>query len=404
MRKLLIAAVVMATSFSSSASIVCNFTFEKGNGFEFAQNSSLDKFKAEVDRKVPDIENRWIVGDHDLVKSLDKSDLRYRPYAVDFESSYKDWFYDPKGEMNLEYSKFFSRRAKFQDEPFLRFQERSKEAPYTNVWARYYRATVDNCETVYLRIQEDDRRVSKYFDMQDDRVSGDINFEWEESEYNIRFVSPFHKLDTWVGKKIYVVPGADRTKWVNAKKVDTYEKAVVPNHSVLTVLGLVRGAFDLDGQFLSPYMIKVEDEHGEIRLIPWVPEKIVFQDPFSNKSIRDKFKAAIRKGEIVFGMNQSEVQLSWGYPNLERYYDISLNEVGAETVEDETYRKDGLLKGYRVLPALVKTSDKMTAWHYPDLLPKKHFLVFDRKGILTEENQTYGLKNAEVQKVYNAKH
>jgi hypothetical protein len=404
MNKSLIAAALMLSSFTASATIICDFTFEKGNGFEFTQMSSLDGFQGRSKQKVPDIYNKSLFSDHGIVKSLDKSDLSYHPHQSNFDSIYKDWYYDPKGETNIEYEKFFSRRAKFQDEPFLRFQEASKLAPYDPIWVRYYKAKADNCEQVYLRVEETDDRVSKYFDLQDDRINGDINFEWEESQFNVRFVKPFHKLDTWVGKKIYVTPGADRTKWIEAKDPKTYQLSTIPNHSVLTVLGLVRGAFDYHGKSLSPYMIRVADSDNNEMLIPWVPEKILFSDPFLNKQIRDKYKPAIKKGILVFGMNQSEVQLAWGVPQLERDYHIGIEADGAENIKDETYRDDGLLKNYSVYPIVIKNEGKMVAWHYPGLLPNKHFLVFDRNGILKEEHQTYALNKAVIQKVYNAEH
>ncbi len=398
----MLASALLVCSFTSSASILCDFTNENGVGFEFAQNSSYDKYTGNPKTKIPDIDNKWLHDEHDLSASLLKKELRYPQSQSEFQSVYKDWFYDARGEKNIEFNKFFSRRAKLEQEPFLRHKETSSDAPYDKIWVRYYRAKADNCESVYLRVEETDSRVAKYLNIEDDRIDGDINFEWEESEFNVRFVDNFHKLDTWVGKKIYIKPGADRTKWIDARESFTHKAKKLKNHETLTVTGLFRGAFELNGKFLSPYMIEVKAEDGSSNLIPWIPEKISFSDPFSDKNIREKYKPAIRRGVITFGMNQNEVELSWGSPSLERDYDIGTNSMGSETIRDETYRQDGKLKNFRVYPADVKKTGKMVAWHYPSILPKKHFLVFDREGILLEENQTYALGSPEIQRVYNA--
>lgn len=304
---------------------------------------------------------------------------------------YPDWRYHPGTNSFLEYDKFFRRHAKLQLHPFLRKEEPVKGFADKTQPVRYYKAIVENCEVVWVRIPENSTEFERYFNVRDHKVDGNVSWLWEENTLNVRFTEQYLKLKDHEGKTIVSIPVTDNTI-LPAYPVDSNKLHAVPEFAKFTLTKVRDNAFSVAGHLRSPYSLYVTDAEGVQWRLPWDPEYLSLGDPLKGKKFSEGVSSSdIVSGNLVYGMTKSEVRLAWGAPHLERNHPIIKDSLtGQQYTFNENYLHDGTQKipGERTFPISDgKKVGERTWWFYPNRLEVGQHLVFDINGKLTRDVQ-----------------
>lgn len=319
------------------------------------------------------------------------------------EPVYPDWFYHPNDRDFIEYDKFFRRDGKILNDSFLRKTETVEGFENKTQYVRYYEAIAENCERIWVRIPEDSKEFSRYFNVMDHKVDGTFPWNWEENTLNVRFSDQYQQLEAHVGKSVMTVPVTDRTI-LPAYPENTNELHGVPEFATFTLNAVKDNAFSVAGHLRSPYSLYVTDAEGNGWRIPWDPEYIRLDDPLKSLSLSTGVSINdIKTGNLVYGMSKDEVMLAWGVPHLERNHPILReSSTGIRRVVDENHLHDGLLKlpKDRTFPLSKATLEgHMTWWFYPDRLEQGQHLAFDRQGRLKQSVQTRRIYKQRIQPV-----
>ena len=319
------------------------------------------------------------------------------------EHAYPDWYYQPGPGSFLEYDKFFRRHAKLQIHPFLRKEEPLEGFANKTQPVRYYKAIVENCETVWVRIPENETEFQRYFNVQDHKVDGNVSWLWEENTLNVRFTEQYNKLKSYEGKTIVSVPVTDNTI-LPAYPVDSNKLHAVPEFAKFKLNKVRDNAFTVAGHLRSPYSLYVTDSEGVEWRLPWDPEYLSLGNPINKVKLSENVTTKdILNGNLVYGMTKSEVRLAWGAPHLERNHPvIKDNLTGRQYTKNENYLPDGMQKipGDRTFPVSDgKKVGERTWWFYPNRLEIGQHLVFDINGKLTRDVQQKRIYKNRVQPV-----
>lgn len=302
---------------------------------------------------------------------------------------YPDWFYDQSGQAHAEYDKFFRRHAKLQTDSFLRKDEPVPGFANKTTPVRYYKATVENCESLWVRIDENNPEFSRYFNVKDHKVDGDIPWLWEENTLNIRLTDQYDMLQKHVGKKVLTIPVTDNTI-IPAYPAGSTTLMAVPEFAEFTLDAVMDNAFSVKGHLRSPYSLYVTDAEGSQWRLPWDPEYVSVGGTMEAIK-RSEYSKDILSGSLVYGMSKDEVKLAWGAPHIERVHPILKdNATGREFIKNENFLHDGLQKlpEDRVFPAdNGKKVGQQTWWFYPKRLEERQYLAFDRHGKLKKSLQ-----------------
>jgi hypothetical protein len=349
-----------AAAFSSvTVASECNFDEQKGMDFQFDHIADFDRFSIRND------------SGHRL--------------------AYPDWFYRPDGHEFVDYREFFRRHAKLQTNDFLRKNEPVEGFADKTTPVRYYKALVENCMTVWVRIDENNPEFSRYFNIQDHKLDGNVPWLWEENTLNIRIKGQYQNLRNHVGKTVVSIPVTDNTI-LPAYPIASNTLHAVPEFAKFTLDSVRDNAFSVAGHLRSPYSLYVTDAEGTKWRLPWDPEYLSLGNPFNKISLSHGIDSSdILKSQLVFGMSKSEVRLAWGAPHLERNHPVIRDNVtGMQFVKNENYLHDGFQKlpEDRTFPSEDgELIGERTWWFYPNRLESGQYLAFDRNGKLSQSVQ-----------------
>lgn len=351
-------AILLSFLSTSAYSVECDFNSEKGIDFTFEKTSPINGFR-------------------------DKS-------------SYQDWFAEGL-KLNLDYDEYFARDAKLSLD-YIAVREKLDSDQFSTKSVRYYPAIVDNCKTVYLRVDTSDKNIFTYLDPHNWRSTPHPNFRWEESRFNIMLTKDFNNLVEHEGKFLFIKPLASKIKIEYlSKNHDSFGN--LEGRKAVRLLEVDRLPFVKHGVQLSPYRLLVETENGVEVYIPWDPEYLSLSSYYVKPTIREGFIQDIKDGNIRYGMNKFEVEASWGRPELVRRQVVMLEPGMGEFVVDDLYP-------YAKTEFILPTADSIpegveSDWYYSKYLPKDNYLVFDKFGLLKEYNQTFRINRSVLEKELN---
>ncbi|WP_025562820.1 hypothetical protein [Psychromonas sp. SP041] len=361
MKKLTLVALSLVPLFASASPVLnsCDYLGDSGREFTFLQSDPSLSFKNRM------TENTY-------------------PFIV------SDKFHGNK----LNVAKYEYRHAKLNDKSFFRRTELSSNGVEEPV--RYYNALVDNCDTVWFKVNESSGPAEKYMDSENDNVTGRVPWDRLEDELSIRFTDTFFKIKKHIGKFITAMPASSGEK-LRGKSLDIQQWVDIDDFEKLKVLNVLASDFVYEGRRLGSTQIKVSNESGSEFYVPWNIEKLYLGNPFNKKEIRSKFYGDIKRGNIRFGMNYDEVTMTWGEPDFIKDLPLYKRSDHRMFVKDVSYPYGDVFTRYTVAEPIEGTiKGKFVEAHYLNRLRAGESLKFDTNGVLLEDNQVNNLHKNEV--------
>lgn len=332
---------------SISNAIQCDLEDMKGLEFKFTKLSPLDKFSN--------------------------------------DNNYKFWFKDKSNSKMISSLEYYSKRTgKIQNEYSVEYIK-NKNNVFKNSIVYYYPAVMDDCKTIYLRVNTDDPEFSEHFSKRNYLTLSNKypDFLNNESLFNVIFSEKYKKFKDAIGKNIHLKSLSSKkrliTKSINSNHSYIHQKP----QSTVKLKSVVDIPFIYFGKQLSPYSLIIE-KNKEQFYAPTDTKILNMGNKFSS-NIRDHYKNDILQGILRYGMNKFEVQMSWGIPQLVRRQVIYLESGMGEFIKDDKYpyaKKEFIHPEADDIPVGIESD-----WYYFDRLPKGQYLVFDKFGLLREYNQ-----------------
>jgi hypothetical protein len=308
------------------------------------------------------------------------------------KNKYKFWFKDRSLNNPINYFQYYKRSGKIKKEPIVQ-EINNKNNKFEKSIVKYYPAVMDNCETIYLRVNTDDKEFKETFSKNNYLTMSNKypDFHKNESLFNVIFKIKYNDFNNAIGKDIYVKSQAS-TSGLLTRSRDNHSYVEHSPHTKFNFKALIDSPFNFYGKQLSPYSMLLE-KNGEEFYAPAQSDFINLKNKFSS-NIRDQYKNDIKIGKIRYGMNKFEVQSSWGVPELVRRQVIYLEKGMGEIIMDYGYpyaKKEFIYPRAEDLPVGIESD-----WYYYNRLPDNQYLVFDKFGLLREYNQVFGLNKNNV--------
>lgn len=297
---------------------------------------------------------------------------------------YPYWFNSQFQTVNIQNNDYAFRQAKINTKDFFRKFEKNKNSNALNP-IRYYKTITENCQQIWLRIDETSPLVSRNFDLENYATKAEIPWEKISNKISIQINDTHLKLFAEIGQHFTILPYKTAEKFWGTNLQRT-KKITLNNFEQVKLIDAEpfgNGFAYLDQRYGAIELL-VQRESGEKLYIPWNSERLYLGNPLKMSGIKKEHYEAITKGQLIFGMNSDEVKLAWGEPEK-----IKLMQI-------QTKEQENLKNKFNKLTTKLPNKHVYQHWIYPKRLRPKTELIFNEKGVLLEENQIKNQYNNEI--------
>lgn len=321
-----------------------------------------------------------------LYENIDGDEFTFtKPSPLDVYRSpeyYQHWYANVNSPSKLSYSNYIGKKGKLSYKYTTEFNIDHGSNNLVSAM-RAYPATLENCEKVYLMVDEKDKHLSKYLDIKNFANNGHPKFKNEESFFNIRFDDNYNLISSHIGKTIVILPQSSGQN-ISYRLKDDVVYGEIPSGTELILSGVENQPFVKNGLQESPYRL-ISTLNGEVIYIPWKPMYVHLGNHSQKLNVRDKYLQDVISGNIRYGMNIYEVQAAWGVPDYIKRNVVFMNGFYGEDINYDFYADyDERLK---LLMNSAMPHGIESNFYYNEKIGAGKYLVFDKLGILKEHNQ-----------------